>query len=277
MGRFHHQKKLLLLLLFSIGAWISLRFSTMPPAAAQALPSRNFAVVELFTSEGCSSCPPADEVLAGLVSQNPSRSSGEVIALGFHVDYWDRLGWKDPFSSAAATRRQHAYASQFGNDQVYTPQLVVNGAIGFVGSKKTLAEKAVERALTLSPQVHLTIERAPSTSSSVKSLSVTTKLSKAPGEAMAEKYQVLLALVQKSATTNVKHGENSGLQLRHVNVVRDFDVQEAKQSSVSNQSIQNSWQFRLPVGVSVQDLELVAVAYDAESHQAVGATRLAVQ
>ncbi|QDV28373.1 hypothetical protein Spb1_02360 [Planctopirus ephydatiae] len=277
MGRFHHQKKLLLLLLFSIGAWISLRFSTMPPAAAQGLPSRNFAVVELFTSEGCSSCPPADEVLSGFVSQNPSRSSGEVIALGFHVDYWDRLGWKDPFSSAAATRRQHAYASQFGNDQVYTPQLVVNGAIGFVGSKKTLAEKAVERALTLSPQVHLAIERAPSTSSSPKSLIVTTKLSKAPGEAMAEKYQVLLALVQKSATTNVKQGENSGLQLRHVNVVRDFDVQEAKQSSVSNQSIQNSWQFRLPVGVSVQNLELVAVAYDAQSHQAVGATRLAVQ
>ncbi len=277
MGRFHHQKKLLLILLFSIAAWISLRFSTMPPAAAQALPSRNFAVVELFTSEGCSSCPPADEVLAGLVSQNLSRSSGEVIALGFHVDYWDRLGWKDPFSSAAATRRQHAYASQFGNDQVYTPQMVVNGAIGFVGSKKTLAEKAVERAFTLVPHVALAIKREPSTSSSTKSLNVTTKLMPIPGQTVAEKYQVLLALVQKSATTNVKHGENGGLQLRHVNIVRDFAVQETKPSFVSNHSTQNSWKFPLPVGVSLQELELVAVAYDAESHQAVGATRLAVQ
>src|SRR6267154_676632 len=97
-------------------------------------------VVELFTSQGCSSCPPADALLAGLASRP------EVLALSFHVDYWDRLGWKDPFSSPEATRRQHRYAELLGLATVYTPQIVVDGKWQAVGSDRTEVERALSSA-----------------------------------------------------------------------------------------------------------------------------------
>ena len=89
-------------------------------------------VVELFTSEGCSSCPPADILLGELSTRK--WESGEFISLAFHVDYWNRLGWKDRFSSKAYSRRQRNYALSFAENSVYTPQMVVEGKVGFVGS-----------------------------------------------------------------------------------------------------------------------------------------------
>src|SRR5262249_25514989 len=106
------------------------------PASAGARP----VVVELFTSEGCSSCPPADALLAELAA------SPDLLALSLHVDYWDRLGWKDPFSSAAATRRQDRYARLLGLAAVYTPQIVVDGHWQTVGSDRDAVTPAVARA-----------------------------------------------------------------------------------------------------------------------------------
>src|SRR5215472_14756494 len=108
--------------------------------AASAGASERPIVVELFTSEGCSSCPPADALLAELAGRP------DVVALSFHVDYWDRLGWKDPFSSAAATERQQRYASLLGLATVYTPQIVVDGKWQAVGSDRAEVEHALVSA-----------------------------------------------------------------------------------------------------------------------------------
>lgn len=109
-------------------------------AGAPALAEPRPVVVELFTSQGCSSCPPADALLGEL-----ARRDG-VIALGFHISYWDRLGWRDPLSSEAATERQKRYARVLGDGQIYTPQIVVDGTSEMVGSDRTAVLAALRRA-----------------------------------------------------------------------------------------------------------------------------------
>src|SRR5258708_30693112 len=112
----------------------------------QAGPPPTPVIVELFTSEGCSDCPPADVLLEKLIATQPIGGA-EIIGLGQHVDYWDRLGWKDRFSSSALTNRQQLYQTRFGTESIYTPQMVVDGRTEFVGSDASAARKAIEKAL----------------------------------------------------------------------------------------------------------------------------------
>ncbi|MEO7766220.1 MAG: DUF1223 domain-containing protein, partial [Ferruginibacter sp.] len=102
-----------------------------------------FAVVELFTSEGCSSCPPADEAIGELLARNTDN----IYVLSYHVDYWNRLGWKDVFSKAEFSSRQRQYASHFSSEGIYTPQVIVNGATEFVGSDKSKLNDAISNNL----------------------------------------------------------------------------------------------------------------------------------
>jgi hypothetical protein len=169
-------------------------------------------LVELFTSEGCSSCPPADALLMKLEQEQPIAGA-EIIVLGEHVDYWDGLGWRDRFSSHQYTARQNGYGSRFNLESVYTPQMVVDGTEQFVGNDSTRARRAIAQAqhaekvgLRLSG---LAIDRR--NVSGEVSVAVTSGLPK--GDLYA-------ALVEPSATTQVKNGENGGRQLRHVGVVR---------------------------------------------------------
>jgi len=116
-------------------------------------------IVELFTSEGCSSCPPADALLSRLGKTQPVPGA-EIIALEEHVDYWDRLGWKDPFSSEAATDRQNDFGSAFGGAQIYTPQMIVDGRAQFVGSSDSDALRAIRAASQAQkPAVQLSWEK----------------------------------------------------------------------------------------------------------------------
>lgn len=172
-----------------------------------------FAVVELFTSEGCSSCPPADDVLRD-VAKEASERGRRVYPLAFHVDYWNDLGWPDPYSSTSATARQHAYARALGERGVYTPEMVVNGRDAFVGSNRTHARDSIDAALSKGNGSSVEL-RAKTVGERIV---VDFAFAPAPRSGMV----LELALVQLEAVTRVAAGENAGRTLRHANVVRAF-------------------------------------------------------
>jgi hypothetical protein len=168
------------------------------------------AVVELFTSEGCSSCPPADEVLSDLAK----RSDRPIYALGFHVDYWDNLGWPDRSASPDNTARQRAYAHAFGAGGLYTPQMIVDGTEQFTGSDRTRAEAAVGRAIARPARVQLSVHLKRARPDAV---TVEYEAHGAPAGAVLN-----VAVVERDVSTSVRAGENAGRTLRHANVVRTF-------------------------------------------------------
>jgi len=164
-------------------------------------------VLELFTSQGCSSCPPADQLLSKLASAG-SLADRPVAPLTFHVDYWNDLGWADPYSLPAWTERQHQYSRAIGDDRVYTPELVVGGASGVIGSDLAAVTRAIQRA----PRPAL----LPATASwSKDTLTVTAT---APGDA-----DVWVAVWEDGTTTKVTRGENSGETLGSDRVVRRLE------------------------------------------------------
>ena len=172
-----------------------------------------FAVLELFTSEGCSSCPPADALLAKLTRET-AQAGQHVYALSFHVDYWDDLGWRDPFSSSLASSRQRLYAAGLPGGAVYTPQLVVNGHESFVGSNETRARRSIRAALARSPVTNLRISASAHGAQLTIRCEVTGSV---PARAV-----INVAVVQVTARSLVQRGENAGRELIHANVVREF-------------------------------------------------------
>jgi hypothetical protein len=181
--------------------------------AAQPAP-RVPVVVELFTSEGCSSCPPADVVLSRLAREQPVPGA-QIIALGMHVTYWDQLGWKDQASLEEATRRQQDYGRQFGEDRVYTPQAVVDGARELVGSDRAGLERAIAAAAT---QPHAQVTLAVQTGAD--GVPVARVAIAAVPRGITERLRTLVLVTEDGVTSVVKRGENHGRTLEHDAVVR---------------------------------------------------------
>lgn len=172
-------------------------------------------LAELFTSEGCSSCPPADDLLRHLLEKQPIDGV-EVIAISEHVDYWNRLGWRDPFSSAQFSERQSDYARAFASGRIYTPQLVVAGHIDAVGNdadavRRALLKAAKDARATLS----VSASRVAGGQASVKVL-----VSQMPAHAASSTIDVVVAVVEDGLVTDVPRGENARKRLRHDAVVR---------------------------------------------------------
>ncbi len=163
-------------------------------------------VVELFTSEGCSSCPPADALLGELMQRQ------YVLPLSYHVDYWDYIGWKDRFGDPKFTRRQYAYAEAQGSSMVYTPQMIVAGAIDVVGSDRKGVEKALKTAYTRNSMYRVQILREDDGK-------VVAQFPEAPIGVPAT---IWLVTYQKTAESHVNAGENSGKHLQTYNVVRSL-------------------------------------------------------
>ncbi|HEV8391500.1 MAG TPA: DUF1223 domain-containing protein [Dongiaceae bacterium] len=163
-------------------------------------------VVELFTSEGCSSCPPADALLGELAQRQ------YVLPLSFHVDYWDYIGWKDRFADPLFTRRQYAYAQAQGTSMVYTPQMIVAGAIDVVGSDRKAVEQALKVAYTRNTMYRIHVMREDDGRVVVQF----------PEASIGVPATVYLVTYQKSAQSHVKAGENAGHDLMTYNVVRSL-------------------------------------------------------
>ena len=185
-------------------------------ASCEAAPDKGFALVELFTSEGCSSCPPADKVLGKLIADAEAKKR-PVYCLAFHVDYWDYLGWKDPFATKRATERQVAYREAFGATQVYTPQTIVNGTDEFVGSDEPRAKKSIESALTRAAEA--TVVLKPSPGERKGTLDVRFEVTGAPKGAV-----LVVAFAESRLSTKVLRGENARRTLDHFDVVRAFEA-----------------------------------------------------
>jgi len=193
--------------LSSIGLVLAALAAAAPRAEAAPAPP---ALVELFTSEGCSSCPPAEALLGKLMNDNQGH---RVYALEFHVDYWNHLGWKDRFSSNVYTKRQREYVRRFMLQGMYTPQMVVNGSHEFVGTDANAAREAIlaTPVSDVTPQISVTVNG--------NDLRVHCVVPKAPEGAM-----LYVAWAQSRAISSPNAGENNGVTLGHVNVVRDFQA-----------------------------------------------------
>ncbi len=210
-------------------------------AQEEAAHSPGFAVVELFTSQGCSSCPPADQNLRQIAEQ-AQKSGQQIYTLSFHVDYWNDIGWEDPFSSQLVTTRQREYAAVFRSPRVYTPQMVVNGTTEFVGSQRQKSAVAIRDA----------VRRRATATIDISAVLIHDKvLVKWATTGHRDEDIVVLALVQNSAHRDVTAGENANRTLRHVNVVRDFQVADVTRN-------ETPLTLSVPDGFAPKDFHVVA-------------------
>ncbi|MFG0312766.1 MAG: DUF1223 domain-containing protein [Phycisphaerales bacterium] len=219
-----------------------------------------FALVELFTSEGCSSCPPADRLASELADESGTRN---VFVLSYHVDYWDRLGWKDPYASEAASERQRAYAKTLRDQRVYTPQMIVNGAVGFVGSNKKRAEQEIERALERPAPAEVVAEARASGADAVR-IDARVEMEV---ELIHRNWDIVAAVVERGLSQTPDRGENKGRTLEHDNVVRAFRVEALEGDDVTIE-------IDVPSGVDREQASIIVYVQDTRTRKILGVTRV---
>lgn len=232
--------------------------SEAPPTqlAGKAVP----VVVELFTSEGCSSCPPADDVLAKLERTQPVPGA-MIVPLAFHVDYWDDLGWPDPFASPEFTSRQHTYASE---GRMYTPQAVIDGRTELVGSNASGVQRAIEQAaLRTHASVEITVRP---NGGAIEAGVHVGQLPRSASDAV-----VLVALTRAQATIAVPRGENAGRTLRHTAIVRQLE----RAGTVSSPGGDTRVSLPVPQGIPRAELRVVVFVQRVADHEIVGAATVA--
>ena len=224
-------------------------------------------VLELFTSEGCSSCPPADALLAKLQEQQPVAGA-EIIALEEHVDYWDQEGWVDTFSSAQWTQRQQVYASGFADHGVYTPELVVNGRSGFVGSHQGDAYRAIASAVS-QPRTDVSVSLLKSDKHDHERLRV--EIGKLQGAQPGDVAEVWLAITETALHSSVTGGENAGHDLHHAPVARWFHKAGATDPNAAPSFVGES-DVKRDSAWKRNNLRVVAFVQEKRSRHILGAT-----
>lgn len=214
--------------------------------------ANGFALVELFTSEGCSSCPPADETVGRLRGWKKN-----VYFLSFHVDYWDYLGWKDIFSNAAYSKRQQNYGDLFHLSSIYTPQIIVNGMDQFVGSDETRLRTTIETDLKEIPVAEVQIKVHTGNNNQIAVSSTTNSNSD---------LKMNVALIQNFTRDHIQRGENKGLELNHYFTVGDF--QSLPVNNGSNTTFLN-----IPSGLKASDCSVIAFLQNPQTGHVLAATQ----
>lgn len=217
-------------------------------------PGKGFALVELFTSEGCSSCPSADELLARIQKETQDKP---VYVLAYHVDYWNNLGWKDVFSNALFSKRQREY-SAYLNARVYTPQVVVNGKTELVGSDEPVLRETISNALATAQTAQVSLQAQQNGDK------LTVNYEATGGSASQ---QLLITVVQKTAISKVAKGENSGRTLSHIQIVREL------KTVALNQAKKGQTNINLPKEFAPQGWEVVGFIQDKASGEVLTATK----
>jgi hypothetical protein len=221
----------------------------------------SFAVVELFTSEGCSSCPPADNVLHALAQEAQGRP---VFLLSFHVDYWNDLGWPDPFSAEAFTDRQRAYARAGSGSGLYTPQMIVGGRDAFIGSNAGEARRRIEESLARPALAAVSLRARVDPGASHVDVAYTVT-------GATEDAVLNVALVERDLVVRVLRGENAGRMLRHENVVRAFETASASRSP------EGSVRLALPPSMDRSRASIIGYAQRRASLEIIGATSAVIE
>jgi hypothetical protein len=219
--------------------------------------AKGFAVLELFTSEGCSSCPPADQLLAKIQKESDGKG---IYILAYHVDYWDRLGWKDMFSNADYSKRQIQYGKWLHTSSVYTPQIIVNGKAEFVGSNESAIRGAISAQLALKPKTTLKFQLRPENGKGIVQYQATN----------ATKNDILvIAVLQKKAETKVERGENAGRMLEHVQIVRQLNSERL------NDPGQGHFTIDLPKGFNKNNGEILGLIQEQNNGEILAVAELA--
>ena len=199
-------------------------------------------LVELFTAEGCSSCPPADVLLDKMLAAQPA-SGALLIGLGEHVDYWDQSGWKDRYASASFTKRQQQYADRAKGEEIYTPEMVIDGGAGFVGSDINEARRAIEKAVAV-PHGVIRVHIDPQSRRGDK-VGLQIEIAHLPSST-GDAVDLVVAATEDGLRTEVKHGENQGHTLTHAAVVHTMQpvgpVTSPDQSARATIDIAKQWQ-----------------------------------
>lgn len=252
----YHTLMRIVILLIIISCLAIVAFVNVPKKGENNLLKKGFTVIELFTSEGCSSCPAADALVAKIQEEQKNEP---VYILAYHVDYWDKLGWKDIFSNKDYTIRQMDYAHSLHLNGVYTPQIVVNGTKEFIGSEESTLRNAIK--FNIDQPINNTLIL-----SDIKLIKHSISINYQAGGNISNS-NIIVALIQKSAQSRVKGGENNGRSLSHIQIVRELNIQPLNNKGEGVTSI------NIPQGLNVMECEIISFLQNTHTGRIIAASK----